>query len=164
MGGINMKILNLFAGIGGNRTLWGNKHEITAVEYDKEITDIYSKRFPNDIVIVGDAYEYFIENFEKYDIIWASPPCQSHSIMTSSNVGHRYKGDNYKLAFPDLRLYSLIIFCKHWFRGLYIIENVKGYYTPLIKPTSILGRHWIWSNVIIPNKDSPLYTYTGEIN
>jgi len=26
-----MKILNLYAGIGGNRKLWGDDHEITAV-------------------------------------------------------------------------------------------------------------------------------------
>lgn len=26
-----MKILNLYAGIGGNRELWGNEHEITGV-------------------------------------------------------------------------------------------------------------------------------------
>jgi DNA (cytosine-5)-methyltransferase 1 len=27
-----MRILNLYAGIGGNRKLWGDDHEITAVE------------------------------------------------------------------------------------------------------------------------------------
>ena len=27
-----MKILNLYAGIGGNRKLWGDEHQITAVE------------------------------------------------------------------------------------------------------------------------------------
>jgi len=26
----DMKILNLYAGIGGNRKLWGNDHEITS--------------------------------------------------------------------------------------------------------------------------------------
>lgn len=32
-----MKILNLYAGIGGNRKLWGNEHDITAVELRPEI-------------------------------------------------------------------------------------------------------------------------------
>jgi len=32
-----MKILNLYSGIGGNRKLWGNDHEITAVENVPEI-------------------------------------------------------------------------------------------------------------------------------
>ena len=59
-----MKILNLFAGVGGNRALWGEEHDITSVEYDEEIAEIYGKRFPNDTIIVGDAYEYFINNFE----------------------------------------------------------------------------------------------------
>lgn len=27
-----LKILNLYSGIGGNRKLWGNEHDITAVE------------------------------------------------------------------------------------------------------------------------------------
>lgn len=27
-----MKILNLYAGIGGNRKLWGDDHEVTVVE------------------------------------------------------------------------------------------------------------------------------------
>lgn len=32
-----MKILNLYAGIGGNRKLWGDIHHITAVELDPEL-------------------------------------------------------------------------------------------------------------------------------
>ena len=31
-----MKILNLYACLGGNRYLWGDEHEITAVELDPE--------------------------------------------------------------------------------------------------------------------------------
>jgi len=37
-----MKILNLYAGIGGNRKLWGDNHEITAVEYDEKIAEVYA--------------------------------------------------------------------------------------------------------------------------
>lgn len=36
-----MKILNLYGGIGGNRKAWGNDNEITTVEWDKNIADIY---------------------------------------------------------------------------------------------------------------------------
>ena len=32
-----MKILNLYAGIGGNRKLWGDGHDITAVQLVPEI-------------------------------------------------------------------------------------------------------------------------------
>ena len=37
-----MKILNLYAGIGGNRKLWDNNHEITAVEYRNDIAECYN--------------------------------------------------------------------------------------------------------------------------
>lgn len=43
-----MKILNLYAGIGGNRKLWSDEHEITAVEYKQDIADVYKQLFPND--------------------------------------------------------------------------------------------------------------------
>ena len=35
-----MKILNLYAGIGGNRKLWGDEHQVTAVEYDESIAPV----------------------------------------------------------------------------------------------------------------------------
>lgn len=31
----NVKILNLYAGIGGNRKLWGDNHETTVLVYKK---------------------------------------------------------------------------------------------------------------------------------
>jgi len=36
-----MKIYNGYAGIGGNRKLWGPEHEITAVELNPDIAKIY---------------------------------------------------------------------------------------------------------------------------
>ena len=74
-----MKILNLYCGIGGNRKLWGDIHEITAVELDFKIAEKYKILFPNDIVIVADAHKYLLENYDKFDFIWTSPPCQTHS-------------------------------------------------------------------------------------
>ena len=50
-----MKILNLYAGIGGNRKLWGNEHEITSVEFNEKIANQYHKLYPNDKIIVADA-------------------------------------------------------------------------------------------------------------
>ena len=71
------RILNLYAGIGGNRKLWNDeKFEITAVEYDEEIAMIYKDLYPNDTVIVADAHEYLINNYMNFDFIWSSPPCQ----------------------------------------------------------------------------------------
>ena len=76
-----MKILNLYAGIGGNRKLWGDEHEITAVEINPKIAECYKKLFPNDNVIVGDAHEYLRQHFREFDFIWASPPCPTHSVL-----------------------------------------------------------------------------------
>ena len=50
-----MKILNIYAGIGGNRKMWGGEHEVVAVEINKDIAKIYQDNFPKDKVIVGDA-------------------------------------------------------------------------------------------------------------
>ena len=58
-----MKILNLYAGIGGNRKLWGDEHNITAVEINPNIAKIYQDLYPYDTVIVGDAHEYLRQHF-----------------------------------------------------------------------------------------------------
>lgn len=138
-----MKILNLFAGIGGNRTLWGDEHEITAIENNQQIACIYHKRFPNDAIIIQDAYEYLVENYKRFDFIWCSPPCITHT-----NLCHPIK----KKRLPDMRLYSLIIFLNTWFRGDWVVENVKAYYAPLIKPAAKIDRHLIWSNIPLSDK------------
>lgn len=48
---MTIKILNLYAGIGGNRKLWNGDIEVTAVEIDPKIAAIYQDFFPNDKVI-----------------------------------------------------------------------------------------------------------------
>ena len=53
-----MKILNLYAGIGGNRKLWGDEHDITAVEINPKIAECYKSFFPQDDVVVADAHEF----------------------------------------------------------------------------------------------------------
>lgn len=85
-----MKILNLYAGIGGNRKLWGDEHEIIAVEYDPKIAAIYQDFFPKDKVVVGDAHQYLLDHFEEFEFIWASPPCPTHSDIRRCGVhkGH----------------------------------------------------------------------------
>ena len=139
-----MKILNLYAGIGGNRKLWGNEHEIIAVELDEKIANIYKANFSSDTVIIGDAHQYLKENYEKFDFIWASPPCQTHSKMM--------KATRHKVAdYIDVKLYQEIIFLQHFFKGKFCVENVKPYYKPLIDPTAIIGRHLFWSNFKIKN-------------
>ena len=144
-----MKILNLYAGIGGNRKLWtpnGDEHEVTAVENNPEIAKIYQDFFPNDKVIVADAHQFLLEHYKEFDFIWSSPPCPTHSVM---NFLHNEQSDKgIKMRFPDMKLYEEIIFLKHWFKGNWVIENVISYYDPLIKPYKC-GTHYFWSNFYI---------------
>lgn len=142
-----MKILNLYSGIGGNRKLWGNEHSITAVEHNAEIAAIYKDLYPNDTIIVADAHEYLLNNFQNFDFIWSSPPCQTHSIL---NFSSRSRGDGGKFKYPDMRLYQEIVLLQAFFDGKYCIENVKGYYEPLINPQES-GRHYFWANFKLPN-------------
>jgi len=139
-----MKILNLYAGIGGNRKLWPNEDNIVAVEFDKKIADEYKNNFPSDTVIVTDAHEYLLEHYNEYDFIWSSPPCQTHSNM--NNFLHARGCKRY----PDMSLWQEILFLKQFCKSKWVVENVKSYYEPFIKPDTV-GRHWFWSNFIIPN-------------
>lgn len=55
-----MKILNLYACLGGNRYKWNevnNDIQVTAVELDPEAARLYKERFPNDTVIIADAQQ-----------------------------------------------------------------------------------------------------------
>jgi len=144
-----MKILNLYAGIGGNRALWGDGHEITAVELNKKIAEKYEALYPKDTVVVADAHEFLLENYKEYDFIWSSPPCQSHS-RTNYFTQHIRKTPVY----PLMSLYQEIIFLDNFFKGKYCVENVVSYYEPLIKPLKI-GRHYIWSNFNINKIQQP---------
>jgi len=133
-----MKILNLFAGLGGNRRAWEG-HDVTAVELDERIATIYLRLNPYDTTIVGDAHQYLLEYYNDFDFIWSSPPCQSHSKM---NKATRHKLRRY----PDMMLYQEILFLRHFFKGKWVVENVVPYYEPLIKPTVRCGRHLFWAN------------------
>src|SRR5690606_187273 len=84
------------------------------------------------------------ENYDQYDFIWTSPPCQTHSSFRQ-NIGVRFRG--VKPVYPDMMLYQEIIFLQYNFKGHYIVENVNPYYKPLIEPSFELDRHNFWSNI-----------------
>ena len=142
-----MKVLNLYSGIGGNRKLWENV-AVTAVELNEKIANIYKDFFPDDEVIIGDAHQYLLDNFEKYDFIWASPPCPTHSrpafIGTYSKNGEML----YRPKYPDMKLYEEILLLKHYFRGKWVVENVISFYKPMINPVEVAS-HYFWCNFFV---------------
>jgi DNA (cytosine-5)-methyltransferase 1 len=151
-----MKILNLYACLGGNRYKWDEvakeaniQIEVTAVELDEELARMYKERFPNDTVVIADAHQYLLEHFKKFDFIWSSPPCPSHSrarYWNSSNYDSTTEP-----IYPDMKLYEEILFLQHYYRtGKFVVENVIPYYEPLI-PAQKKDRHLYWSNFKIPN-------------
>ena len=156
-----MKVLNLYACLGGNRYLWDNC-EVTAVELDPELARLYQERFPNDTVIVADAHQYLLDHYQEFDFIWSSPPCPSHSRVRISQKNR----PTFKAVYPDMKLYEEIIFLDNYFSGKWVVENVLPYYEPLIHGKKI-GRHIYWSNFVIPNlktrKGSKNMIETGNI-
>lgn len=150
------KVLNLYAGIGGNRELWKDC-EVTAVEIDEDIATFYGERFPQDEVIVGDAHQFLLDNYEDFDFIWSSPPCPSHSRA-------RFWNEKAKKIYPDMSLYQEILFLQHHFDGGFIVENVVPYYEPLIEGTKI-GRHMFWSNfdLTVDYKSDRIKTEKGNL-
>lgn len=137
-----MKILNLYCGIGGNRKLWDSRHEIVAVDSNQEIADLYQSLYPSDLTICDDAHQYLLDHAEKFDFIWSSPPCQSHSKMIRS-------GRNRKPRYADMRLYEEILFLQADYDGHWVVENVVPWYRPLVTPSYKLGRHLFWASSYI---------------
>ena len=141
-----MKILNLYAGIGGNRKLWGDDHEIVAVELNPEIAAVYQALYPNDTVIVGDAHQYLLDHYSEFDFIWSSPPCPTHS---RARYALGFHGKGYAAVYPDMKLYEEILLLKHYFKGQWCVENVQSFYKALIEP-QVVGRHYYWASFDIP--------------
>jgi DNA (cytosine-5)-methyltransferase 1 len=157
-----MKILNLYACLGGNRYKWDEVTDVdvTAVEWDKDLAKLYQERFPNDKVIVADAHQYLLDHYKEFDFIWTSPPCPTHSRLVQSNK------NKIKMKYPDMKLYEEILFLKHLYNGKYVVENVIPYYEPLI-PAQKRHRHLYWTNFNLPNiltnREVRISTGTNEV-
>jgi DNA (cytosine-5)-methyltransferase 1 len=147
-----MKILNLYACLGGNRYKWDEVTdvEVTAVEWDEELARLYRERFPNDTVVVADAHQYLLDHYKEFDFIWSSPPCPTHSRINISMKTKR------KMKYPDMKLYQEIIFLDNYYEGKYVVENVIPFYEPLITAQK-RHRHLYWTNFNLPNELSGRY-------
>ena len=129
--------------------MW-NGHDVTAVECDSDICSVYSELYPKDLVITCDSLLFLQEYFDRFDFIWSSPPCPTHG-QYRHNVGVIGKG--FAPVMPDMSLYAQIVFLKTYFKGLWVVENVRPYYTPLVQPEIELSRHLFWSNFPISHKE-----------
>jgi DNA (cytosine-5)-methyltransferase 1 len=141
-----IKVLNLYACLGGNRYKWDEVAdiEVTAVELDPEAARLYQERFPNDKVVVADAHQYLLDHYKEFDFIWSSPPCPSHSKARFA------RKSTTTAIYPDFKLYEEVVFLDNYFDGKYCVENVVPFYEPLIAGKK-RGRHLYWTNFNLPN-------------
>ena len=155
-----LKALNLYAGLGGNRQLWKDV-DVTAVENNKDVADIYRDFYPNDLVIIGDAHNFLLKNYSQFDFIWSSPPCQTHSQIRY-NIGFKANRKYKKVVavYPNMELYQEIILLRYYFAGKWVVENTVPYYEPLIKGNKTAG-HIFWSNFIIDKFDAGNRNHRG---
>lgn len=143
-----LNVLNLYAGLGGNRKLWRDVC-VTAVELEPKIAAVYRRLYPNDVVIEADAHQFLLDHGHEYDFIWSSPPCQTHSKMMKAT---RHK---HLRRYPDMSLYQEIIYLQHFFKGRWVVENVRPFYHPLI-PAKLVGRHAYWANFDVGDYQEPI--------
>lgn len=91
------RILDAFCGLGGaakglkDAGLW-----VLGVDIKPQ------PDYCGDEFIQGDAIKFIIKNRRRFDAVWASPPCQAHSVLT---LGNRGKGlfDNHQDLIPATR-------------------------------------------------------------
>lgn len=139
-----LRVLNAYAGIGGNRHLWPDHWHVTAVEYDPRVAAEYARRYPADLVLVEDAHAVVLDRAAEFDAVWTSPPCPSHSRLALVNE-KRY---GIPLA-PDPRLWAEVEHLRglHSSSGIgYVVENVHTYYAPPISPDLVSTRHYYWAS------------------
>ena len=158
-----IKVLNLYACLGGNRYKWDEVAdiEVTAVELDPVAAILYQERFQNDKVIVADAHQYLLDHYKEFDFIWSSPPCPSHSKARFA------RKETTTPEYPNFKLYEEVVFLDNWFQGKYCVENVIPYYEPLV-PAQKRGRHLYWANFKLPHdlneRESGIMEGKDEVN
>jgi len=120
-----MKLLDLFCGAGGASAGYAKAgFDVTGIDIK------HGKRYPF-TYIRGDVRDYLHPEFlSQFDVIAASPPCQTHSI-TQHLRNAQGKSTSKIDMIPETRT-ALMASGKP-----YIIENVQG--SPLIDPIKVCG-------------------------
>ena len=118
-----MKILDLFAGIGGNQRrafIEKRRHEYITLDYVPEFN----------CTITADIFEMTAEKFGYFDFVWASPPCEAFSVAA---MGHHWGGGSraYLPKTPHAELSQrLVVHTLQIIRAMrpkaFIIENPRG--------------------------------------
>lgn len=147
-----LKLLNLYSGIGGNvYKLDRAQFEITSIENNPKVAAVYQELNPDDEIIITDALNYLKQHFKKFDIIWMSPPCQTHSKLQHS----QRKRVNRSVNIIDPQLWQCILFGYQHLNDqsiIWIVENVEPWYNKYWNfPHVKLGRHYYYSNANFHN-------------
>lgn len=65
------------------------------------------------------------------------------------------KATRHKLRrYVDMSLYQEILYLQNFYKGFWVVENVKPFYTPLIQG-KLVGRHYYWANFEVGNYVEP---------
>ena len=126
--GQRLKLLDLFCGAGGASANYAQAgFEVTGIDVK------HGKRYPF-TYIKGDVRDYLnIEFLQQFDVIAASPPCQTHSA-TKHLRNAQGKSTSKIDMIPEVRE-ALIASGKP-----YVIENVPN--APLIDPVQLCGSYF----------------------
>lgn len=119
------RILDAFCGLGGAaRGLMDAGAYVVGVDIKPQ------PDYCGDEFIQADAIRWMIKNRRRFDAVWASPPCQAHSLLTK---GNRAKGlfDNHQDLIPFTRR-ALERTEKPW-----VMENVP--HAPMRKDLELCG-------------------------
>lgn len=119
------RLLDLFCGAGGaGMGYYQAGFEVTGVDIHPQ------KRYPFRFV-QGDAIEYLYKHGHEYDVIHASPPCQTHTKLNNIKKIQASTEQRYLDLVPQTRELLQMI------AKPYVIENVVG--APLLNPTLLCG-------------------------
>ena len=130
-----MKLLDLYCKAGGASVGYKTAgfDEVMGVDIKNQ------KRYPYEF-IQADALEVLndMDFLRKFDVIHASPPCQTHSATRHLRNAQGKSTDKVDLI-PQTRE-ALQKWASAGDGGYYVIENVPG--APLIEPIQICGSHF----------------------
>lgn len=121
-----MRALDLFCCQGGaTRGLQMAGYEVTGVDIDPQ------PRYIGDVFYQDDAFAWLRgerEPLSNFDLIWASPKCQAHTVLTPT----AYKGNH------EVQLPAVLDILRAQYVP-YIVENVEGTQVYMRAPIMLCG-------------------------